>query len=134
LRFWKKPQKIQQNPPSDFPIGTFIKTEKAHYYIAGIDKRYLIISDRILRSWSPPRIVNTTEAAVGKYRVASRLRFRDGSLIHNLADGKIYLIVKGKRRQVMSPDVFRRIGGTVDDATTVSNKEIEMHEEGEPLS
>jgi hypothetical protein len=94
-----------------------------------------IITTRVLDSWSPARIVNTSEAAVQNYRVSSKLKFRNGSLIHNLADGKIYLIVEGKRCHITSPDVFPRIGAKgTKDVVSVSLAEINLHEEGETLN
>lgn len=62
------------------------------------------------------------------------MKFRNGSLIHNLADGKIYLIVDGKRRQMMSPEAFERIGAKPSEAVTVSNDEIQMHDLGEEIT
>lgn len=120
--------------PTEYPAGTFVKTEKGFFYIVNADKRYRLISQRVLDSWAPHRVVNTSEAAVQNYRIAARMKFRNGSLIHNLADGKIYLIEKGKRRHVVSPEAFERIGADYNSATTTSNEEILLHELGEELA
>lgn len=121
--------------PENYPLGTFVETEKGWYYIASPSKRYKIITKRILDSWAPARVVRSSEAACAKYRVAAKLQFRNGSLIHSVADGKIYLIVQTKRRHVQSPEVFERIGavGNRSDVTSVSLEEILLHEEGAPL-
>jgi hypothetical protein len=120
--------------PTDYPVHTFIKTEKGYFYITAPTKRFRIVTERCLNSWAPPRVVETTEAAVGRYRIASKLKFRNGSLIHNLSDGKIYLIVDGKRCQIIDPDVLERIGAVYDDAVTVSQDEVNLHPEGETLT
>jgi hypothetical protein len=80
--------------------------------------------------------VHTTEAALAKYRVSTKLKFRNGSLIHSTSDGKIYLIEGGLRRHVQSPDVFERIGAVGDrtDTVSVSLNELNIHPEGEPLT
>jgi hypothetical protein len=88
----------------------------------------------LLDSWSPHRVVRTTEAAVANYRIASKMKYRNGSLIHNLADGKIYLIEDGKRRHVQSPDALERIGAVRNEIISVSLNEIQLHEIGEPLN
>lgn len=119
--------------PVVYPAGTFVETEKGFFYIHSGDKRYRLITKRVLDSWNPHRVVKTTEAAVSKYRIAARMRFRNGSLIHNLADGKIYLIEDSKRRHVTSPDALERIGARYDEAITVSDKELKLHSEGAPL-
>lgn len=131
-----RPRKTQSLPttPTKYPVGTFVETEKGYFFIATESKRYRIISLRALQSWSPHRVVKTTEAAVENYRVAAKLRFRNGSLIHNLSDGKIYLIENGLRRHVVSPDALNSIGAHYNEAVTVSQDEIKLHELGEDLA
>ena len=119
--------------PVDYPPGTFIHTERGYFYIVSDTRRMRLTSKRVLDSWRPPRVVETTEAAVSKYRVSTKLRFRNGSLIHNIADGRIYLIVEKKRCHVVSPDVLERIGATSKDVIHVSEDEIKLHELGESL-
>jgi hypothetical protein len=110
-----------------------VKTQRGYFYIASPAKRYRVLSERVLNSWAPPRVVDTTEAAVSKYKTTSKLKFRNGSLIHNLADGRIYLIVNGKRCHIESPDVLSRLGATTSDIIHVSSDEINLHELGEAL-
>lgn len=134
-RLWRRSaKKPLPTEPVEYPVGSFVKTEKGYFYILSTNKRLKIISGRVLDSWNPPRIVETSEAAVQRYRVSAKLKFRNGSLIHNLADGRLYLIVEGKRCQVVSPDALTRIGAKWGEATTVGIAEINLHEEGEPLT
>lgn len=119
--------------PVVYPSGVFIHTEKGYFYIHAQGKRMRCISDRVLNSWSPQRIIDTTEAAVSKYRSTSKIRFRNGSLIYSLADGKMFLIEEGLRRHVITPDALTRIGAVESEAVTVSLDEINLHPEGEPL-
>lgn len=117
-----------------YPLGTFLKTELGYFYILSETKRTRLITKRVLDSWSPLRVVETSEAAVEHYRIAFKMKFRNGSLIHNLADGKIYLIENGRRRHITNPDVFERIGAVRNETVSVSLDEIKLHEEGEPLN
>lgn len=119
--------------PTTYPNGTFIKTDAGYFYIVSQSKRFRIITKRVLDSWSPPRVAITSEAAVSKYRITSKLKFRNGSLIHNLGDGKIYLIVDGERRHVTDPDFLDKIGATWKDVVRVSLNEVNLHPEGEPF-
>lgn len=119
--------------PVEYPIGTFIETEKGYFYIATPAKRYRLLSERVLVSWRPHRLVKTTEAAVQRYRISAKMKFRNGSLLYNLADGKLYLVEEGKRRHITNPDVFPRIGATTREAVTVSQTELNLHELGEEL-
>jgi len=132
--FLRRNQQKFPTEPVSYPAGTFVHTEKGYFYIVNTTKRYRLISERVVASWRPQRIVQTSEAAVSKYRVAAKMKFRNGSLIHNLADGKIYLIVDGQRRQIVSPDALQRIGAKQAEAVTVSQDEINIHELGEEIA
>jgi len=95
----------------------------------------------VLDSWAPHRVVKTTEAAVKRYKVTAKMKFRNGSLIWNLSDGKLYLIENGKRRHMKNPEWFFILG--LDPTSNFRNKngiqivsldDINLHEEGEPLN
>lgn len=131
LRRTRSPQ--LPDKPVAYPAGTFVETEAGYFYIVSSGKRYRLLSKRVLDSWRPARVVKTTEAAVKNYRVASKLKFRNGSLIHNLADGRIYLIVEGKRCHITNPDVLVMLGATTKDVMHVSDDETKLHELGEAL-
>ena len=99
--------------PTNFPSGIAVKTDKAIYWIKD-GKRFKLISDRAAESWKFTT-VNATESAVSGMKLAGKLGFRDGSLIKNIADGKIYLLSQNKLRHI------------------VSDNEINAHELGEYL-
>jgi hypothetical protein len=80
-------------------------------------------------SWNLP-IIETKEPMMAAYPVSGVLGFRDGSLVQNIADGKIYLISDNKRRHIVEPDVLEWIGGEIIKA---GQKEVFVHTEGEPL-
>lgn len=120
------------NTPTNFPSGISIKTESASYWIKD-GKKYKLISERAAKSWSFVT-VNATELAISHIKNAGRLGFRDGSLIKNIADGKIYLISQNKRRHVTSPDVFDRYGLDRNAIIEVSSAETNMHDLGEDLN
>jgi hypothetical protein len=119
--------------PVEYPVGTFLKTPRGYFYISSPEKRYYLVSKRVLDSWNPHRVVETSEEAVKNYRIAAKMRFRNGSLIHNLADGKIYLIAEGRKHHMVSPDAFDKIGAKTKEAVTVSLDEINLHESGEVI-
>jgi hypothetical protein len=95
--------------------------------------RVRIISERILKSWSV-RLVPTTEEAVKHYQITGKLGFRDGTLINNMGDGKIYLISQNKRRQITSPDAFEKYGIDKSQMIWVSAEEAKLQPLGEVLS
>lgn len=137
---WLKKTLPLPTTPTEYPAGTFIKTEAGYFYIVDQAKRFRIMSKRCLDSWSPQRVANTTEAAVVRYRISSKLRFRNGSLIWNISDGRIYLIENGKRCWVKNPEWFYTLGLDPADlrfnmskVMCVSQADLNLHELGEDL-
>lgn len=120
------------NQPTTFPSGLAVKTESATYWIKD-NKRYKLISERAARSWSFVT-VNATENAISHIKIVGKLGFRDGTIIKNISDSKIYLISQNKRRHVVSPDVFVRYGLSRDAIIEVSDAESNMHNLGEDLN
>ena len=117
--------------PTIFPSGLAVKTEKEIYWVKD-NKRYKLISDRAAKSWSFT-IVNATEQAVAGMKVVGKLGFRDGSLIKNIADGKMYLISQNKKRHIVDPDSFDRYGLDRRLVIEVSEAEANMHTTGDNL-
>ena len=116
---------------TNFPSGIAVKTDKATYWIKD-GKRFKLISDRATTSWLFTT-VNATEAALSGIKLVGKLGFRDGTLIKNIADGKLYLISQNKRRHIKSPDIFDRYGLDRSRVVEVSEDETNMHDQGEDL-
>jgi len=117
--------------PTNFPSGIAVKTDKDTYWIKD-GKRYKLISDRAAKSWSFTT-VSATEAALTGFKVAGKLGFRDGALIKNIADGRIYLVSQNKLRHIVDPDSFIRYGLNRSDVVEVSEAEVSAHDLGENI-
>lgn len=117
--------------PTNFLSGIAVKTDKDTYWIKD-GKRYKLVSDRAAESWSFTT-VNATEAALTGFRVAGKLGFRDGALIKNIADGKIYLVSQNKLRHIVDPDSFTKYGLDRSKVIEVSEAEVSAHDLGEKL-
>ena len=127
----KNIQKPLVTSVTNFPSGIAVKTDKGIYWIKD-GKKYRLISDRAASSWCF-NTVEATETAVSGMKLAGKLGFRDGTLIKNIADGKMYLVSQNKRRHITSPDVFIKYGLDRSLVVEVSDMEINMHELGESL-
>ena len=130
-KLFKNTQTALITSPTNFPSGIAVKTDKATYWIKD-GKRFKLISERAEKSWMFTT-VNATEQSMSAIKIAGRLGFRDGTLIKNISDGKLYLISQNKRRHITSPDVFERYGLDRSAIIEVSEAEINMHEQGEDL-
>ena len=133
--FRKKPQpRPLPTAPVNYPPGICVRTSEGTYRIGNDNKRYRIVSDRILQTWNFPFVVETSEVALsGHPRAVRKLGFRDGSLLNNLADGRIYLVSGGRLRHVTSPSVLDKLGLAKEDAVLVSDAEIKIMEQGDTL-
>lgn len=134
----RKPQPTSRTElptePVEYPSGICVKTEKGAYLIQKDGKRYRIPTRAIMESWSFPFVVDTTEAAVSKYPVGVlKVGFRDGSLLNNIADGRLYLVSNGKLRHIVDPAVLERMGINHLMARVVSDAEINSMRQGEPI-
>jgi hypothetical protein len=131
----KKPKQNTQTAliasQTNFPSGLAIKTDKGTYWIKD-NKRYRLISDRAAESWLFTT-VNATETAVSGIKLVGKLGFRDGTLIKNISDGKLYLISQNKRRHIVDPDVFNKYGLDRSKLIEVSDLEAAMHDLGDDL-
>ncbi len=124
MRLLKKQNSLPiPTDPTVYPAGTFVRTEAGYFYIASPSKRYHLVSKIALDSWSPPRVVESTESAVRQYRIATKMKFRNGSLLSCLGDDRIYLIVGGERRPVATEDLWK-IGARESDVLHVSLDEL----------
>jgi hypothetical protein len=117
--------------PTNFPSGIAVKTDKATYWIKD-GKRFKIVSDRAEQSWSFIT-VKASETSLSGIKLVGTLGFRDGTLIKNIADGKIYLISQNKRRHIIDPDSFTRYGLDRSNIVEVSEAEANMHDIGDNL-
>lgn len=131
----KRSRNIQTTLPisqqTNFPSGIAVKTDKATYWIKD-GKRFKLISERAENSWMFTTAL-ATENAISHIKLVGKLGFRDGSLIKNIADGKIYLISQNKRRHITSPDIFLRYGLDKNKIIEVSDMEVNMHLLGDDL-
>jgi len=114
------------------PSGLMAKTEKGFFYVKN-DKRFKVISDRALKTWKL-QIVHTTEQYMKNVKIVGIVGFRDGSLIKDISNNKVYFISNNQKLHITSPDVIKLLGYKKDDIILVSAKEAAVHKEGVPLN
>lgn len=130
LKLFQKKQQPQQikNYTPIVPSGLIAHTESGHFYIKG-SKKFTFISERAMLSWALP-IIETKDSVMSGYPRAGVLGFRDGTLIKDISDGKMYLISDSKRRHIIDPDVLEWLNTSI---IQVGQKELFVHPEGEKL-
>lgn len=139
MAWWKRQYQTPQTPlpngPVDYPVGVTVLTTEGNRYLINTDgKKYRFLSDEAYLSWAYNLCVITTEAAVRQYPTAvTKLAFRDGTLLTNIADGKMYLASNGVLRHITSPAVLERLGVDRDRFRVVSDAEINYMKRGAEL-
>lgn len=131
MKLFKNTQTHLITLPTNFPSGIAVKTDKSTYWIKD-GKRFKLVSDRAEKSWSFTT-VNAAESSLSNIKLAGVLGFRDGTLIKNIADGKMYLISQNKRRHIIDPDSFTKYGLDRSKVIEVSEAETNMHDIGDNL-
>lgn len=130
-KLFKNTQIVSITTPTNFPSGIAVKTDKATYWIKD-GKRFKLISDRAAQSWCFTTVI-ATEAALSGFKIAGKLGFRDGTLIKNIADGKLYLISQNKKRHIVDPDSFTKYGLNRSNIIEISEAEANAHDIGDDL-
>lgn len=135
--FKKKIQKSQNNIvppliPMQYPSGIAVFDGTNTYFIKN-NKKYRIISERALKSWGFSVWYGSQES-LSKTPLGGILGFRDGSLIKDISNGKIYLVVNSMKQHITTPDFFTKFGIDRNYIIEVSAKEAELHKDGEPIN
>ncbi len=131
--FFKKYKKNEVLEPLDvaikWPSGLMARTESAIWFIKS-GKKFKCFSERSAASWNL-NIIEATDNSLSGLKSGGVLGFRDGSLIKDISDGKIYLVSENKIRHILDPDFIKILNMTILD---VSRKEISIHEFGDDLN
>lgn len=136
-KMWKKkPQtKTSIQPPlvpTAYPSGVAVFDGVNTYFIKN-NKKYRIISERAVKSWGFKVWYGSPES-LSKIVLGGILAFRDGSVIKDVSNGKIYLVVNGMKQHITTPDFFTKFGVDPEYIIEVSAKEADLHKNGEPIN
>ena len=131
MKLFKNTQTLLITSPTNFPSGIAVETDKNTYWIKD-GKRYRLISNRAAKSWAFTT-VKGTEASLSSIKLVGKLGFRDGTLIKNISDGKMYLVSQNKLRHISDPDLFLKYGLDRSMVIEVSDLEVKSHDLGENL-
>ena len=134
---WKKKKQVSNpiNPPlvpTVYPSGVAVFDGSNTYFIKN-NKKYRIISERAVKSWGFKVWYGSPES-LSKIVLGGILAFRDGSVIKDVSNGKIYLVVNGLKQHITTPDFFTKFGVDPEYIIEVSAKEADLHKNGEPIN
>lgn len=117
--------------PIDKVIDGLVYSYGHLVFMAKNGNGYEFYSDRALASWGLTVYPLDRMADSLPRKFVGTLGFRDGSLIQNAKDGKIYVISNAKRRLITAP--LSDYGFDYSQVIEVSDAEIQFHPEGEDI-
>lgn len=120
--------------PVVYPAGTAVVAPSGKFLINRDGKKYRFTSDAIFNSWDFPLVVVTSDVAISKYPTAvTKMKFRDGTLLNNIADGRLYLVSEGVLRHITNPIWLETLHKRYGSASVVSQADIDIMRIGEEL-
>lgn len=137
MRLFKKVPKIENtvklpttvyNKRIDAKNGLAFKIEN-DYFLVKNQKLLRFFSERVFQSWMLD-YVEVGPQALAHLRKSGVVGFRDGSLVKNFVDGKMYLVSDNKKCLITNPDVVDFLGNRWIEA---SEAEINLHDDGEQI-
>lgn len=137
MNLFKKQTKISQptEPKPQYleniPDGTAIEADGIYFYVKN-GMKLRIPSVPILKSQNYPRVIKVTPKAANRIpNSAAKIGLREGSVVKDISDGRLYLISGNKARHIVSPIVLSQLGNP--SAILVSHADILLHEGGREI-
>lgn len=129
--FFKKQrdEEIYSHISKDKVIDGIVYTFLSDKYYRKSGKWYKFYSDRARISWNLNEGGNLNY--MNSQEQAGTLGFRDGTLIQNAKDGRIYVISNAKKRLITAP--LGDYGFDYSQVVEVSDAEAEFHLDGEDI-
>ena len=111
-----------------YPNGVLVEHDEQIYRVSD-DKLYPLASWRAVLSWGQPIV---SADFVYDYEISeTKIGFRPTSVIQSV-DGKSYFIDGNKKRYISTPD-FWDLGFNEFESIKVSDEELAIHKDGEPI-
>lgn len=131
--FKRKPAFVQEVPdvPVVYPSGVCVETESGRYYLKG-NKRYVVKSESVFKSWNFPVVCKSSDVAISKYQKSLRpLGFRDGSVVRDIFNGELFIISGTKKVKITDTKMYDYLGLEDLKIPYVSHEEIGLHPDGD---
>ncbi|MDD4606835.1 MAG: hypothetical protein PHS07_00640 [Patescibacteria group bacterium] len=118
---------------SVYPNGTLLQDRQTGgvYYVKDAIK-YPIIDRSILDINFPNRkVISASEGELDKYKYGGLLKINDGELVKSTDSSAVYVIARGRKNPILSGQVFKEMGYKWENISTVPQKVLDLHDNGE---
>ncbi len=120
---------------SAYPTGGLLQDNKTGAVFFVQDGERYAITDRTIMAVNFPRQRPTPlhPETLAQYPYTGRMKLEDGTIITSPGFPAVYVIADGKKRAVVSGEVFEKLGYRWEDIIEVPQHVVALHEAGSPL-
>lgn len=110
-----------------------IKEKPGVFLIKDGEKRPILHKDILSTRFQHVPIINISQVELDTYKTGRAVEFRDGSLIRDNRNGRVYLISRGIRRYISHPSILEDLKMKSYPVTSVEGVLIDLHPQGSNL-
>ena len=120
-------------PEQAYPNGTILKAGDTYWLIQNGEKRKFASINVLASRFDPAKAITISESNLSLYSEGTIIKFPNYSIIMS-PDGKLYLLVNGKKRLFANNAVFKNMGYNTEEIQSASWADINSYEDGPELS
>lgn len=120
-------------PGQTYPDGTILKAGDSYWLIQNGEKRKFASINVLASRFDPTKAVIVSESSLSSYSEGTTIKFSNYSIIMS-PDGKLYLLVNGKKRLFASSAVFKNMGYNTEEIQTASWADVNSYDNGPDLT
>jgi hypothetical protein len=121
---------------STYPMGALLQDKKGGgvYWVIDGQKAPLLDKIFLTTNFKNNRIIKVSAKELDSYQKIAPVIFKDGALIKTTSSPAIYVIANGQKLPITSGKLFEKLGYQWNKIITVSEKILNLHPTGEPLT
>jgi hypothetical protein len=123
-------------PVALYPDGSLLQTEGiTGVWLIRDGKKYPFTSQAALSSrFDIKKVISVNSSVLNAYEQGEAIKFPNYSLVKIFFNEKMYLLVDDEKREIVSDEVFKKIGFNPEELISVSSLDIAFYKEGEPIT
>ncbi|MDD3285002.1 MAG: hypothetical protein PHZ07_05400 [Patescibacteria group bacterium] len=131
--YYEKGENITLN--SIYPNGAILQNRNGDIYYVKDEKKYFIMNEQIFEINYPDSIKQiVSDEELGNMSDGDPILLKDGTLVKFYNKTDVYVISEGKKRAIISGEIFESLGYKWSDVITVDDDVLNLHITGDVVS
>lgn len=131
--YYEKGENITLN--SIYPNGAILESQSGNIYYVKNGKKSLIMNEQIFEINYPDTIKQiVSDEELLNMLDGDSILLKDGTLVKLYDKPDVYVISEGRKRAIVSGEIFESLGYKWDDVVTVSDEVLNLHTTGDVVS